>query len=75
MEQFYLTRGEYQLQTGQMIQIIDLLAYMAHKTDKAAYFKHVIEILQSCILFYDCDKSILQTTGNLPELQVSRLTS
>ena len=40
-----------------MIQIIDILAYIAHKTEKAAYFKHVVEILQSCILFYDYDTS------------------
>jgi hypothetical protein len=40
-----------------MIQIIDILAYIAHKTEKAAYFKHVIEILQSSITFYDYDSS------------------
>lgn len=45
MESFYMSRGEYTLQTAQMIQIIDILVYMAHKTEKAAYFKHVIEIL------------------------------
>jgi hypothetical protein len=38
-----------------MIQIIDILAYIAHKTEKAANFKHVVEILDGCILFYDFD--------------------
>ena len=45
-----------------MIQIIDILAYIAHKTEKAAYFKHVVEILQSCILFYDYDASKQQSS-------------
>jgi|LauGreDrversion4_2_1035121.scaffolds.fasta_scaffold118439_2 hypothetical protein len=32
---------------------------MGHKTEKAASFKHVIEILQQCILSYDFDKSLI----------------
>lgn len=40
-----------------MIQIIDILTYMAHKTEKAASFKHIIEILEQCILCYDFDRN------------------
>ncbi len=49
-----------------MLQIIDILAYIAHKTEKAAYFKHVVEILQSSILFYDYDtsKQTMTTEGS-----------
>jgi hypothetical protein len=56
-----------------MIQIIDILAYLAHKTEKAAYFKHVVEILQNCILYYDYDASRSSTyMMSMTESSVSR---
>ena len=57
LEYFYLTRVEDSFKTAQMIQIIDILTYMVHKSEKSSSFKHIIEILEQCILCYDFDKS------------------
>jgi|LauGreDrversion4_2_1035121.scaffolds.fasta_scaffold594240_2 hypothetical protein len=46
LEYFYLTRVEGSFSSQHMIQIIDVLTYMAHKTEKAASFKHIIEIFE-----------------------------
>lgn len=59
VEQFYLTRVEGSYSTPQMFQIIDILTYMGHKTDRAANFKYIIEILEQCILCYDFDRTAL----------------
>lgn len=41
--------------------MIDILTYMAHKTEKAASFKHIVEIFEQCILCYDFDRAAIST--------------
>jgi hypothetical protein len=76
LEYFYLTRVEGSFSSQHMIQIIDVLTYMAHKTEKAASFKHIIEIFEQCILCYDFDKAALtQETGIARQTQYENLST
>jgi hypothetical protein len=57
LEYFYLTRKEGSFTTAQIIQIIDILTFMAAKTEKSTNYRHLTQILYECINCFEFDRS------------------